>query len=178
MRFFCGVLAVLLVGTLLAGCSNGGSTTSVAAPTPSPAPATGTMQSIDQVMTQAVVQGTSTGQINPCSPGSFGYSQQISGSTFSVTIAPAACVILGFTVNGNPSISFSGTINGTGGTASGSGTGPVGGFTATGNGQSISCTIPPPGQTFTFSSGGLHGSQTGGPVICNGITYMLPSDSW
>ena len=41
--------------------------------------------------------------------------------------------------------------------------------------------VPDSGARVTVyvpQAGGEHGSQSGGPYVCNGTTYMLPADSW
>jgi len=169
-----------ILSALIAGCTSTSSVPSPSAPSvasTSPTLSSSSLQSVEVLTTQAAAVLASAGKDNPCTTGSLGLVQQISGSNFTVTVAPVACVMLGWTINGNPSVSFSGTFSDAAGDA-GSGTGPVGGFTMVSGGQTVSCTIPAPGQTFTFSAGGEHGSQSGGPYVCNGTTYMLPTDSW
>ena len=128
-------------------------------------------------LAQAAAVSASTGTIyNPCSPGSIGITQQMSGLNFTSTVAPVACVTGGWTVNGSPSVSFTGTF--TDATrASGSGSGPVSSFAIVSSGQGLTCTVAA-GQTFTFTAGGQHGTQSGGNVVCNGTTYNLPMTSW
>jgi hypothetical protein len=135
-----------------------------------------TLQGIGLNEAQAAAVAALATTNNPCSTGTFGLTEQITGSNFVVTIAPVNCLMLGWTINGTPSVTFTGTFSNAA-RDTGTGVGPMGSFTMTSGGQTVSCTIPTPGQNFTFSSGG-HGSQTGGPYVCNGTTYMLPPDSW
>jgi hypothetical protein len=175
VRFALGTLVATLVGLGLAACNS--ATAPMAVATAAPTASTATLLGVDLAMAQSVSLSLSSSMQNPCTSGSFGLTQQFSGGVFTTTVAPSACVLLGVTVNGNPSVSFNGTYTGSGTTLAGNGNGPVGGFTMSANGQTFTCSIPA-GQKFTLSAGGQHGSQTGGPFVCNGVTYMLPQDNW
>ena len=168
-------VGLFCIACAFAGCSSG---SSVPSP-PSSTVSSGVLQQIGLNETEATAVAALLNGNNPCSTGSLGLTEQITGSNFVVTIAPVNCLMLGWTINGAPSVIFTGTYSNAA-RDTGTGIGPVGSFTmvsAVDASQKVSCTVSPPGQNFTFSTG-QHGSQTGGPYVCNGVTYMLPADTW
>lgn len=176
-----GGLLLLLIGSgLLTACGSG----TVSAP--APPPSLGNVQSIQQILAQAVAQDDSGGNVNPCSSGSLGLTTRRSQSTFTTTLAPVNCQLASriagqAILNGNPSLTWTTVFSAA---DSGTVTGPSGGITVQypySLGFTFDCTFPAPGTspaTATFTQYGAYGSLSGGAYVCDNETYTTDPVTW
>lgn len=129
------------------------------------------------------MSGTDT---SACSSGSVSVSGSITGtlnltangiSYLRITMSetPVSCVMAGWQLSGDPYFSFTATYTVTAGNASISGTGPAGGFTASQNGNTVTCLIQTPP---SFNASGSHGAVGSSTIVCNGVSTSVAGYSY